>query len=389
MSEATEDLVRLTTAVERALSRNQALVSVTETEVLSEEDRRNLVVRCSIAGGHGLPDSVLVKQARGDYDAANLAQWDSMRLLRDWLGAEFLSAVAPGEHAPRWLGGDRELGLVILEDLGSQHESLVQPLLGSDASAGERALTALATRLGRMHAQCASRLGEYERLARALHPDLADELAKARDTDARVAPLCERLRAILPVSVEAEREFRDALRAVSNQGAFYTFIHGDCCPDNVFTAGDALKLIDFEFARLGSALVDGSYFRMTFPTCWCANRIPDAAVARLESAYRKELSQGCEAARDDARFGAALCDACAHWVFVTLEWLLERALVEDGDWGIGTNRARILARLDSFVRTAAEFASYPALGDLCASLLAALRARWPDAEPLPLYPAFR
>jgi DNA-3-methyladenine glycosylase I len=39
-------------------------------------------------------------------------------------------------------------------------------------------------------------------------------------------------------------------------------------------ARDELRLIDFEFGRLGHALMDGTYGRMIFPSCWCANRLP-------------------------------------------------------------------------------------------------------------------
>ncbi|HEV8246164.1 MAG TPA: hypothetical protein VGP93_10370, partial [Polyangiaceae bacterium] len=94
-------------------------VKIISTETLSDEDRRNLLVRCSIESNGRLPSSVVIKQARGDYDPEKLAHWDTLRLHRDWLGAQFLSAVSPAEHCPRFWAGDRELGFIILEDFGS------------------------------------------------------------------------------------------------------------------------------------------------------------------------------------------------------------------------------------------------------------------------------
>jgi aminoglycoside/choline kinase family phosphotransferase len=63
----------------------------------------------------------------------------------------FLAQNAPG-NGPVFLGGDAQLGLIVLEDLGKSLGSLVGPLLGDSAEAAERALVAYATAIGRLHA---------------------------------------------------------------------------------------------------------------------------------------------------------------------------------------------------------------------------------------------
>jgi hypothetical protein len=53
---------------------------------------------------------------------------------------------------------------------------------------------------------------------------------------------------------------------------FTVLTHGDICPDNVFDhEGKDLQLIDFEWNFVRNALLDGTYLRMSMPTCWCAN----------------------------------------------------------------------------------------------------------------------
>ena len=60
-------------------------------------------------------------------------------------------------------------------------------------------------------------------------------------------------------------------------------VHGDPCPDNVLFAADGRAvLIDFEFARPSHALFDAAYWRMGFPTCWCAGTIPTEVEHRID-----------------------------------------------------------------------------------------------------------
>jgi hypothetical protein len=82
-------------------------------------------------------------------------------------------------------------------------------------------------------------------------------------------------------------------------GPWQALVHGDPCPDNVLLAADGTaKLIDFEFARPGHALLDAAYWRMGFPTCWCAGRVPDALSRQLDDAYRIALAEAVPAAAD-------------------------------------------------------------------------------------------
>ena len=61
--------------------------------------------------------------------------------------------------------------------------------------------------------------------------------------------------------------------------------------------------------------------------------------------------------------------ACAGWfAFWTLDWQLRAALKEDVEWGISTQRPRILARIDAFLETCHEFGHMPAFEALARDL---------------------
>jgi len=379
-------------AVERALSlRLGRAIRVGAATEISAPERRNLLLRCSLESfGGDAPATVIVKHVRGDYDPARLDSWDTIRFLRELCGASFLEVAAPpGAHLPRFFGGDVERGFVVLEDLGPHHQSLVEPLLEQDAASAERALLAYVERLGRLHADCSGRLSAYDEIVHAFGSRIRSALANRHVVGiARPKALIAKLASMIEVHPDAEREFHEALAMVAGPGPFHTFVHGDPCPDNVFYVGDSLRLIDLEFAHPALALVDAMYPRMGFPTCWCANRVPGELIGRLETAYRRELLRACPEAGDDRVFGSALVDACGYWLFISLEWMLERALTEDERWGISGKRARILARLESFIEAAEHFQRRIALRDLAARLLDSLRDSWAAVEPLPVYPAF-
>lgn len=92
--------------------------------------------------------------------------------------------------------------------------------------------------------------------------------------------------------------------------------HGDVCPDNVFDHEDKdeLQLIDFEWVRPGSSLLDATYFRMNFLTCWCAKALPEEVMLELESLYRKTIASKIEATLDDSKYNESYVSACGFWL---------------------------------------------------------------------------
>ena len=281
------------------------------------------MIRCLLVEAPDAPTSVVVKQVLGDeraaYDPRNTdPDSPAWRLLNDWAGAEFLSQVADdASPGPRFYGGDRAAGFIVLEDLG-MGKTLADLLLGVDAPHAEAALMSFSATLGRMHAITLGKSGTYTSARRALGKGAQRPSASLADFDVRVRRFkrgCEALSVALPPSLEDE--LRLVGTTMRTPGAFLAYTHGDPCPDNALYSGGVVRLVDFEFGGFGHALLDAVYGRMPFPTCWCVNRLPAMIPAEMEAAYRAELVKGCPQAGDDAFFYPALVEACAWWMITT------------------------------------------------------------------------
>ncbi|MFD1674009.1 hypothetical protein [Alicyclobacillus fodiniaquatilis] len=92
--------------VERILANAFACVVHATVTRITDEERRNQVYRCEIQGDHpDLPSSVIVKQALHGNGIFN-----------DWAGVQFLSQLGVS-ISPRYFGGDRQTGLLLIEDI--------------------------------------------------------------------------------------------------------------------------------------------------------------------------------------------------------------------------------------------------------------------------------
>lgn len=383
----------ITAATQLLAQRMSTPVQLTDVVCISEEERRNRLLHVQVANPPtGLPASLIIKQVVAqEYNPDQIDSWDTQRFFRDWAGAEFLSSLPHDpQHCPRFYGGDRQLGFIILEDLGQDQRSLVEPLLEGDAASAEVALIAYMTRLGKMHADTLGKAAEYQALRQAANPALVAAAVTQGLESRGVRYFC----AVLPqfdltIAPDLLTELQGLYDRVEQPGPFSALVHADLCPDNMLFVGDDVRLIDFEFTRFGHALLDACYPRMLFPSCWCCNRLPQALVLKLEAIYRTELSRACPAAADDQIYTQALTDVCGFSLLETLHWQLPPALEENREWGIATMRTRVLARLVAFIDTASAFDRLPRLRTVANELLTTLQTHWPEAEPLPLYPAFR
>jgi len=355
--------------------------------------RRAQVYRFTVLEGPAdLPATVIAKRAGGtagepyDPDRPTGPAWG---LFNEWAGLQFLDALG-GDRPPaaRFYGGDREAGVVVLEDMGAgQH--LHTFVLGSDPAAAEAALIGLATTLGRMHALGAGKTDEYRRLRDALGPANPEATLGGYDW---LAPAFEGLAAAfgIPPAPGAAGDLAALRAALWDPGPFLTYIHGDPCLDNCLQTPAGVRLFDFEVGGTGLALIDAVYGRMRFPSCWCVGQLPASVPARMEAAYRAELVRGCPAATDDTLFYHAVAAACVFWVLRMGQGKqLTGALESDYEWGIATGRQRFLLRLPIVAQTLREAGYLEALGDSFALMADAAARLWPDLAPLPDYPAFQ
>jgi hypothetical protein len=183
---------------------------------------------------------------------------------------------------------------------------------------------------------------------------------------------------------------------------FTVLTHGDICPDNVFDhEGQDLQLIDFEWNFVRNALLDGTYLRMSMPTCWCAKAIPIDVIESLEIIYREELKRIIPSANDDLAYNIAYTKACGFWVLQQTLPFLEGILLqerigpsgpvpEDSLWKAEDNtvRPRFLSRLQSFLDVASKHEMLPHLSEMARNMLTVVKKQWPETKPLEFYPAW-
>ncbi|MEJ7902362.1 MAG: phosphotransferase, partial [Thermomicrobiales bacterium] len=259
-------------------------------------------------------------------------------------------------------------------------------LLGDDPVAAETDLVAYATTLGRMHGATAGHVARFDEIRDALGPD--DSSAGYDWVGPTFHATLDALGLVPAPSIDDDLTLLGA--TIASPRDFAALVHSDPCPDNWLRTGNTDRLLDFEFAGVGHALLDGAYGRVPFPTCWCIGRLPEHVPRAMERVYRTELAKGCPAARDDARYAQAMAEACAHWlVDLCLRSPMPRLLEEDFEWGTGTIRQRLLVRLDVVTQVTRDAGYLQVIGDRAEAMSRTLHDRWdPDLAPLPLYPAF-
>jgi hypothetical protein len=365
-------------------------IKFTSMERLTGPGGNSILYRCFAASGSEPIGTFIIKKAAGSLlSVENLNAEEGRRFLNDWAGTEFFSSLhLDNPISPYFYGGDLVQGFFVLEDLG-EHRNLVGPLLHGDPVSVESGLLKYYSCLGTLHAMTAGKAGEFEVMFSARFPGqqpFAEELLEIGARMQKVQELLDQLGVLF--SRELASEIEAVTGAVSQPGPFLTYIHADPCPDNLFDLDDHFRFIDFEWGHFGHALLDAVYPRMMWPSCWCANRLPEEMIARMENSYRAELIQGCPEVQEDAVWQFGLVHMCGMTLLNRLAWDLERALQEDHKRGIASIRQRTLAQLEAFIKTSMTFHRLPALCEAASSLLSQLQVRWTETPPLPMYPAF-
>ncbi|MFI7382769.1 phosphotransferase [Streptomyces sp. NPDC049813] len=170
----------------------------------------------------------------------------------------------------------------------------------------------------------------------------------------------------------------------------HALLHGDPCPGNDLRTADGVCFVDFERASLGNGLMELAYFRVGFPTCWCAMSVARAPLAEVEDIYRSTWRglTGQDVPGD-------LADACAGWL-IQGDSLVERAHrgtadhlarvpAEDFTWGYVSARERLVHRLGVVADLTRDHDHLHAVGRLSSTLAGRLVARWPGLRPLPAH----
>jgi hypothetical protein len=353
------------------------------TDTLRGEGR-NRVYRLRITGGPLTLNSVILKASVGDGNTPYKVGDDTRetpfwRFCNEWAGSEILGPLGIG---PKAIAGDATRGFFLMEDLGAG-ESLADRLQGTDAQAASDALVAYARSLGQMARATSGKLEEWKALRRAkggkASPLIPEHEAWERSITAFLE-ICQKLN--IPLATTIADETKRIGEILENPGDYLAFTPSDCCPDNHFLRGDTVVFFDNEFAGMRHALLDLAYITAPFPTCWCANRLPNGMQEKLIAVYREEYP-------GDERFSEHLLYATTFWTFFTLSGGIDQWLETDSEWGISTIHQRHLLRLENFLNFPSASTTLPGLAQMAQTLYETLQKRWPDVEPMPLYAAFR
>ncbi|TMJ00053.1 MAG: hypothetical protein E6G97_20950 [Alphaproteobacteria bacterium] len=381
------DQAKVITAAAAALATTFGeAVDIRNVRVLSSAERRNLILRGIAIRDSGQDRSIIIKATRsGAYDPTAADAFDEFGLVREWVATAFLSAQAPARgHGALFLAGDVQHGVLVFEDLGAELDSLVGPLLHGKSDAAERALMAYALALGRLHADTVTNIVEHGRALQTCFPAASRNPPRDNSRLEEIAvQVCNRIGGAPPRGDVAQ-----IAKRLDEPGIWNGLVHGDPCPDNALLQNSHVRLIDYEFAGPGHVLLDAAYWRIGFPTCWCAGRIPDPIVARVEAAYRSQLGAVLGSEVNDTVFHSEMALMAAVWLLRRLAMHLDTGLKEDRMWGIASIRSRLLWYLDVTIAMTEAAEVLPEFRSVARAWSAELRTRWPSSGLLSLYPAF-
>jgi hypothetical protein len=322
-----------------------------------------------------LPPSIIVKHFKTDVD----------RGLDDWASLEFLTrAGAAPALCPRFLGGDVTARLFVIEDLG-EGRTLEDLLIASDEKAASDAVVTLAAAAGRLHAATLDHHAEFDRRREALGPRELTPMARAAAV-LRAAP-ADVTRWLTAVEIPVPRGLPESLAsladAVARPGPFTTVTHGDVAPSNNHVSPAGLRLLDFEYGGVRSALYDTLFWNLFCP-------FPPTVIERADAAYRAALAATCPAALDDSAYGAARNVVVAWRTVNMLQWFVPNAIGPDAPWAPGvTVRQALLWHLERFLAFPIGGALAP-ITEAVDGLAHVLGERWRgERERMYVWPAFR
>ncbi|MGW0564490.1 phosphotransferase family protein [Streptomyces sp. NPDC003016] len=353
----------------------RSVVGTPAEATVLESSPRSRVWRVDLRGG----DRVIVKQiadvggpgsgagsrsGTGSGPGARSAGDEDARYAREVAALRLAARAARPAVAPALLAVDPAARVMVLEYL-------------DDLGAVDDWMPGYAESLARLHALTGpADTGALPAWSGPTEADADSFLALARALD-------------VPVPPGLPHELADLIDRL-DPAPHHALLHGDPCPGNDLRTADGLRFVDFEQASLGNGLVELAYFRIGFPTCWCALSVTGTPLTEVEDVYRSTWRgiTGTDVPGD-------LADACAGWL-IRGDALVQRAErqsadhlaripTEDFDWGHVSARERLVHRLGVVAGLTRAHDHLHALGRLSDTLATRLLHRWPALRPLPAH----
>lgn len=379
----------------------------------SPAKRASIVIRCQVTEGPSeLPSTVIAKKVRehGSKEGPYLPDSpcnpnNAHGFFTDWSSLALFNQIGTDlSLLPFFYGGDREAGVIVMEDLGDGHGlDVVDAVEGSDPGLAEEALVEYAQATGQLHAVTVGKAESYYRIRYSLGPRPEPfPLYTAPWVDARgySSGADEVVEAIQKYQVQFKHVGIQPHPNVGEEIESVTAHVGDCpSPFWVLCQGDQngvggfirygsrLRMYDFDAGGFRHALLEGVPARITWGGMV---RVPRHVVVRMDKAYQTAFAKGCPEAADDASFYRAMVEAGGYWHVFHIITRLPGRLESDSLRGPSTYRQQIMGWLEGFADMSEEFGHLPALGKSARDMLTRLRSLWPSTVHYPpYYSAFR
>jgi len=364
-----------------------------EIDLIDPEDleSQNSVVRARVSSPKGdLPATVIVKHVTDEKFDLPEHSGPPSRFLNEWAALEFLTGLG-AEVAPKLIGADRSVGLIILEDLG-ELATLERLLFDDGEEEALRGLEETGRLLGQLHSIASGREDDFL----SIQTHLGTRSPLSDSTNDQRGRRTEFAAALDAMGVVADERFWDEVldleALVHDDSLFRSLIHADAGPQNVLMADKDSRLIDFEFAVYGNALCDVVGARLGFPQTMGAGGVPRSAVGRLEGAYRDAAAEGIPQVEDTVVFKRHLTAASGHWAlnrWANAWWAHLGPIDADEEPTDDAVRAMrsVWLVVDGFLAASGESGQFQVVADALGEFREAAVERWPGLEPSPVYPA--
>lgn len=376
----TADLDFLVATAATVMRRRFAAPVSLQQPVVIKNATRSLVLRCAVQwpSDHGPVDSVIVKHMRTDL----------ARGFTDWASLAFFAGI-PEAHrlVPRFLGGDAEHRLFVLEDLGGS-ATVEDVLRTSDTKSAQSTLRSLAVTMARLQAATFGKESAFAAVRRDL-PFAGD----GRQTEAenwlhnweQITGWFRALDCAIPDGLMGCAQ--DIAGLYANPGPFLSFSHGDPAPTNNHVSGGHVRLLDFEYGAFRHALYDLTGWNVLCP-------LPAAVIDQMSDVFRTEMARTNPVFQDDAQYRYAWAALSAHRAMSILTWIKPDVIAANRPWvdEQWTCRHAVLAAVLRMQQATAHVSELAPVAAAARMLAAELLRRWPAFqscdELIPTWPAF-
>ena len=344
--------------------------------MLPDDWGRNLVWRYRILNApDNIPNSVIVK----------CSKLGSGHIFNEWASLEFLNQFdALRSLIPDIYGGDRQLELLVLEDLGAIRgaSDLGSVLEGSNPTLAKEVLMAHARSMALLHATTAEYEGKFNEI-RSQFPEYAQPISKDQFAN-NFNWFFDRLPNFgITATDQCKQEAQTIIHLLENHDAPRAYTRGDVCPSNIAFIDETTRFYDFEMGTYRSIFLSAAYFRISHLICVNGSLIPPKLQEKTEQVYLNTVhSLGFDLGDYQQDYAAAAA--------AMLVWLLSIFLEKkDRPRHLATLRQRVFASLTMFNRHDAFTASFPHLANVLTSLQQNLAAQWSVEErSIAYFPAF-